>query len=75
MQEKCSVAYLVWQTLNPLCILKCFNFMIFADLTDSTAVINVLINISSPVVCLRGGERGTCLGPSFLGAPFQVLQA
>ena len=49
--------------------------MIFADLTDSTAVINVLINISSPVVCLRGGERGTYLGPSFLGAPFEVLQA
>jgi len=21
------------------------------------------------VVCLRGGERGTCLGPPFLGAP------
>ena len=24
-----------------------------------------------PVVCLRGGERGTCLGPPFFGAPLK----
>ena len=30
--------------------------------------------VFSPVVCLRGGERGTCLGPPFLGAPLEVLR-
>jgi len=25
----------------------------------------------APVVCLRGGERGTCLGPPFLGTPLR----
>ena len=25
----------------------------------------------SPVVCLRGGERGTCLGPPFWGPPLR----
>jgi len=24
-----------------------------------------------PVVCLRGGERGPCLGPPFFGAPLR----
>ena len=28
-----------------------------------------------PVVCLRGGERGTCLGPLILGSPLEVLRA
>ena len=28
-----------------------------------------------PVVCLRWGERGTCLGPPFLGPPVDVLCA
>jgi len=26
-------------------------------------------------VCLRGGERGTCLGPPFLGSPLEVFRA
>jgi len=27
--------------------------------------------VRDPVVCLRGGERGTCLGSPFLGAPLR----
>jgi len=27
------------------------------------------------VVCLRGGEQGTCLGPPLFGGPLEVLQA
>jgi len=30
---------------------------------------------SRPVVCLSGGERGTCLGPSIFGGPLEVLHA
>jgi len=33
MERGLTVAYLVWQMLNPLCIYSVLNFMIFADLT------------------------------------------
>jgi len=31
--------------------------------------------ILQPVVCLRGGDRGICLGPPFSEAPLEVLLA
>jgi len=27
------------------------------------------------VVCLRGGERSTCLGPPLFGGPLEVIRA
>jgi len=31
--------------------------------------------ITAAVVCLRGGERGTCLGPPFSGSLLEVFRA
>jgi len=34
-----------------------------------TFIVTVFWWLLYAVVCLRGGKRGTCLGPPFLGAP------
>ena len=39
------------------------------------ADVNFLKMFGRPVVCLRGGERGTCLGPPLVGGPLEVLRA